>query len=103
LPEAIREYEAALRVKPSLTMQRINLANALSQTPGRLPEAIRQYETALRVAPDFAEGHFFLASALAQIPGRLPDAIRECETALRIDSTLEPAMELLKRLEATRK
>ena len=52
LPEAIAEYQAALRINPDLAEAHINLGNALSQLPGRLPDAIAQYEAALRIRPD---------------------------------------------------
>ena len=52
LPEAIAEYQAAVRIRPDLAAVHYNLANALAQTPGCLPEAIAEYEAGLRTRPD---------------------------------------------------
>jgi len=52
LPEAIAEFEAALRSEPDFAEAHVNLGKALAQTPGRLPEAIAEYEAALRIRPD---------------------------------------------------
>ncbi len=52
LPEAIAEFQAALRSEPDLLEAHVNLANALAQTPGRRADAIREYEAALRLRPD---------------------------------------------------
>jgi tetratricopeptide (TPR) repeat protein len=84
LPEAIAEYQAALRSEPDRPAVHYNLANALAQTPGRLPEAIAEYQAALRSDPDFVEAHVNLGNTLARTPGRLPEAIAEYEAALRI-------------------
>jgi tetratricopeptide (TPR) repeat protein len=84
LPEAIAEYQAALRIEPGHADAHNNLGNALSGIPGRLPEAIAEYQAALRIEPGRAEAHNNLANALARIPGRLPEAIAEYQAALRI-------------------
>ena len=84
LPEAIAEYQAALRIDPGHADAHNNLGNALSGIPGRLPEAIAEYQAALRIHPDHAEPHNNLANALQRIPGRLPEAIAEYQAALRI-------------------
>jgi tetratricopeptide (TPR) repeat protein len=52
LPEAITEFEDALRNEPNFPEAHVNLANALAQTPGRLTDAIAEYEAALRIRPD---------------------------------------------------
>jgi tetratricopeptide (TPR) repeat protein len=52
LPDAIAEYQAALRIEPDFAEAHVNLANTLAQTPGRLSEAIAEYEAALRIRPD---------------------------------------------------
>jgi tetratricopeptide (TPR) repeat protein len=84
LPEAISEYQGALRMKPDYLPARINLAIDLQKLPGRLPEAIAEYEAALRIKPDSALVHNNLGAALAKLPGRLPEAIAQFEAALRI-------------------
>ena len=52
LPEAIAEYQAALRMAPDFAEARVNLGNTLAQSPGRLSEAIAEYEAALKIRPD---------------------------------------------------
>jgi tetratricopeptide (TPR) repeat protein len=84
LPEAIAEYQVALRIEPDFAEAHNNLANALARTPGRLPEAIAEYQAALRIRPGLASVHYNLANALARIPDRLPEAIGEYQAALRI-------------------
>jgi len=84
LPEAIAEYQAALRIKPDYAEPHNNLAIILSRQPGRMPEAIAEARGALRIKPDYPEALVNLASFLTTIPGRLPDAIAEYQAALRI-------------------
>jgi tetratricopeptide (TPR) repeat protein len=62
MPEAIAEYQAALRIAPEFVEARVNLGNTLARMPGRLTEAIAEYEAALRIRPD---------PQLAQIVDRL--------------------------------
>jgi tetratricopeptide (TPR) repeat protein len=85
LPEAIAEYQAALRADPSSAGAHLNLGLAYARTPGRLPEAIAEYRTALRINPGFSEAHLPLANALARLPGHMQEAIAEYGAALRID------------------
>ena len=84
LPEAIAEYQAAVRIEPDFAEAHNNLGNALAQMPGRLPEAIAEYQAALRIRPDLAAVHYNLANTLARMPGRLAEAIAEYQAALRI-------------------
>ena len=83
-PEAIAEYEAALRLKPNYEEAHYNLGIELAKIPGRLPDALSHFEAALRIKPDDAAAHNNLGIALAAIPGRSPDAIAHFEAALRI-------------------
>jgi tetratricopeptide (TPR) repeat protein len=87
-PEAIAEFEAALRIRPEYAEAHNNLANVLEEIPGRLPEAVTHLQAALRGRPGEAAIHSNLGSVLAKIPGRLPDAVGEYEAALRIDPGL---------------
>jgi tetratricopeptide (TPR) repeat protein len=84
LPEAVAEYEAALRLKPDDAQIHTDLGNALAHLPGRLPEAEAEFRTALRLKPALVQTHNDLGVALSQAPGRLPDAIAEFQTALRL-------------------
>jgi len=83
-PEAVAEYQAALRIKPDYAEPHNNLATILSRQPGRMPEAIAEAREALRIKPDYPEALVNLGSFLAPIPGRLPEAIADYQAALRI-------------------
>ena len=54
LPDAIREYQAALRINPAYTEAHFNLGDALPQIPGRSAEAVAEYRAAARPKPDYA-------------------------------------------------
>jgi tetratricopeptide (TPR) repeat protein len=82
VPEAIGQYEQALRIRPDLAEAHYNLGKLLSQV-GRTQEAIGQYEQALRIQPDFVEAHNNLGDALFQL-GRVPEAIGQYEQALQV-------------------
>lgn len=75
IPEALAEFEAAVRLMPDSPDYHVNLGLALAQTPGRLPDAIAEYQTALRIDPDFYAAHLNLGLALTSMPGRGEDAI----------------------------
>ena len=84
LPEAIAEYEKAVRLKPDYALAHGNLGYALSQVPGRMNDAIAQYQEALRLDPGLVEAHNNLGNAWSKTPGRLGDAMAEFEEALRL-------------------
>jgi tetratricopeptide (TPR) repeat protein len=52
IPDAIAEYEAALRFRPDYAEGHYDLGVVLSRLPGRLPEALSHLETSLRLKPD---------------------------------------------------
>lgn len=81
MPEAIAQYEAALRVQPTFADAATNLGNALLHS-GRVPEAISHYEAVLKFKPD-ALAHYNLGNALSQT-GRLREAISQYEEAVRL-------------------
>jgi len=85
LPNAISEYETALRIEPDYALAHYSLATALLKIPGRLDSAIAHYRAALRSEPDYPQAHNNLGNALAQAPDRLPEAIAEYRAALRLD------------------
>jgi tetratricopeptide (TPR) repeat protein len=91
LPEAVAEYQAALRIDPQYAEAHFDLGNALSGLPGRLPEAIDEYRAALRIRADYGEAHNNLGLALANSGGRWPEAIAEYQAALRIHPELAEA------------
>ncbi len=84
-PDAIAEYQAAIRINPNYAEAHFNLGNVLARTPGRLQDAIAEYQAALRIRPEYAKAHYNLGIVLAAIPGRLPEAIAEYQAALRIN------------------
>src|SRR5208283_3199737 len=51
LPDAIAEYQAALRIRPDYAEARTNLGLALVNSGGPLQEAVAEYEAALRINP----------------------------------------------------
>ena len=82
-PEAIAQYETALRFKPGLVDAESGLGNALLHG-GRAAEAIAHFERALQLSPGRPEVHFNLANVLSVL-GRRPEAIRHYEDALRLE------------------
>jgi tetratricopeptide (TPR) repeat protein len=89
LPEAARQYEQALRIKPNYAPAHNNLAILLAQT-GRLGAALRHFEQALRIEPGFFEAQNNWGFALAQV-GRFEEAIPHYEQALRTKPDLAEA------------
>jgi protein O-mannosyl-transferase len=82
VPEAMAEFETAVRLKPDGADVHDNLGIALSSMPGRLQDAIAEYQTALRIDPHFQAAHLNLGLAWSSVPGRLPDAIAEYQKAI---------------------
>jgi tetratricopeptide (TPR) repeat protein len=81
-PEAIRQYEAALRVKRDFVEAHSSYGNVLRQV-GRFPEAIEECRAALRLDPDYARAHNNLANALLDT-GRLDEAVEHYQEAIRL-------------------
>ena len=81
-PEAIVEYEAALKTKPDSAEIRNDLGVALGSL-GRFDEAIAQYRRALQVDPGLSDVHYNEASAL-MAEGKTSEAIAEYEAVVRI-------------------
>jgi protein O-mannosyl-transferase len=84
MPDAMSEYQTALRIYPNYAEARNNLGALLLQS-GRTTEAVAEYQAALRLDPEYPDAHSNLGSALSRIPGRLPEAAVELETAVRLD------------------
>jgi tetratricopeptide (TPR) repeat protein len=84
MPEALSEYQRALRIHPDYADAHNNLGAILLES-GRTTEAVAEYQAAVRLDPDYPDAHSNLGSALSQIPGRLPEATAELETAVRLD------------------
>jgi len=82
VPEAIDQFEQALRIKPDDAETHYNLGIALEQA-GRIEEAIAHYQQASQIRPDFVKAHYNLGMAL-QRTGNIKEAIGHFEQALRI-------------------
>jgi protein O-mannosyl-transferase len=89
LPDAVAEFEAALKIRPDYAEAHYNLANAFAHSD-RLLDAIGEYQAALRFPADHGQRqhetnvHINLGNALARVPDRLPDAMAEFQAAIRL-------------------
>jgi tetratricopeptide (TPR) repeat protein len=92
MDEAIREYRAFLKVKPSSMEARGNLGAALA-AQGLFSEAITEYKAALKLAPSNPGISFNLALAYYKT-GELQQAVREL-SALRALVGEDPRLNLL--------
>ena len=81
LDEAIRQFQAALRLNPDFAPAHNELAATLGQK-GQLDAAIREFQEAIRIEPGYTLVHFNLGNAFLE-KGQLDDAIREYREALR--------------------
>ena len=97
-PEAIRQFQQAVRINPNSAEAHNDLALAL-ESQNKLPEAVEEFEQAVRSEPDFVEAHFNLGIALAQ-QGKVQDARQHFEQALRLRPDLTPARDALAHLPA---
>ncbi len=88
--EAIKQFEAVIRLKPDHGLAHYSLGVALFLS-GRGAEAIDHFEKAIAYEPKnmliVGNSHFFLGEVLTTMPGRLPEAIANLETALKIRPT----------------
>jgi Flp pilus assembly protein TadD len=84
MPEAISEYQRAVRIYPNYAEAHNNLGAILLKSD-RTPEAVAEYQAAVRLDPEYPDAHSNLGAALSQIPGRLTEAVVELETAVRLD------------------
>ncbi|MGA2797680.1 MAG: tetratricopeptide repeat protein [Thermoguttaceae bacterium] len=80
LPEAMEQFERAIRLNPNFADAHSNLAMALDQSKRSL-EAVGHCEEALRLKPIYPKAHHNLGIALAHL-GRLGEAIEHYKKAL---------------------
>ena len=66
LDSAIKDYGAAIAIKPDYAKAHFNLAGAL-QDLGKLDDAVNSYEKALEIEPDYAEAHNNLGSVFKDL------------------------------------
>jgi tetratricopeptide (TPR) repeat protein len=83
-PEAVPEFEAAVRLRPDSAPFHNNLGLALASLPGRGLDAAAEFQAALRLDPQYQAAHLNLGGAYTQMPGRQADAIAEYREALRL-------------------
>jgi tetratricopeptide (TPR) repeat protein len=89
LEEAIKQYEAALRLKPDFAEGHSSLGVLLAEV-GRTEEAMAHYKEALRLNPQFGETRVYLGIALGRV-GRPEEAIGQYQEALRLRPDLVEA------------
>ena len=87
--EAVRHFEAAVRLAPGSAPAHFNYGTALSAAR-RFEEAVAQYERALALRPAYAIAHNNLGTALLQL-GRLQPAMASFREAARVDPRLGDA------------
>jgi Flp pilus assembly protein TadD len=83
LPDAIVEFEAALKINPNWGRAHFNLGLALSKIPNRLPDAIAEYRAELQEHPNYPEVYNNLGVLLQQ-QGDVSAAIVQYKAALQI-------------------
>ncbi|HEX4609934.1 MAG TPA: tetratricopeptide repeat protein [Urbifossiella sp.] len=88
-PEAVEQFEAALRMEPDNVANLGNIAVGLMMT-GRPDEAAGYLERSLRLRPGHAATHFNLGS-VRERQNRLPEALAHYTTAVELDPGLTAA------------
>lgn len=87
IDDAIREWQAALRINPDDVRPHLALA-VFYKEQRRWDDAVREYQATLRISPDHNRVHFDLALIYAK-QDRLNEAVRECQEVLRITPSAE--------------
>jgi protein O-mannosyl-transferase len=81
IEEAIRQYQAALRLNPDFAPAHTELGSTLVRK-GQVDQAIVHFQEALRIEPGYTVVHFNLGNAFLE-KGQTDEAIREYQEALR--------------------
>ena len=89
MEEAVREYRAALALRPADAYAHFNLANVLSGK-NEFAEALVHYVAALQAKPDWAVARFKLGVALTRL-GKAKEALAQFEAAAQLDPSLAEA------------
>jgi protein O-mannosyl-transferase len=82
LPEAVKQYKAALSAEPNYAEAHNNLGGVLLRQ-GRFAEALKHYSAAVRLRPEYLY-YFNLANALVDA-GRPAEAITNYQQAVRLN------------------
>jgi tetratricopeptide (TPR) repeat protein len=101
--DAIRHYEAVLRIDPEEFRALYNLGTILMDVPERQSDAVRHLEAAVNKRPDSVEARVNLGVVLSQLPGRSAEAIGHLAFALDKRPDLVPVRELLAGLRSNEK
>lgn len=88
-PEAISEYQAALKLRPQDGQTLTDLGRALAKL-GRTNEALDVFQQALRCRPVFAITHYEYGQLLVML-GRRHEALDQQRAAVRLDPEFAPA------------
>ena len=94
--DAVREYKAALRLKPDLQNVRFAMGSMLWAL-SRFEEAASELEAELQVNPNHPEAHYVLAD-IRQVEGRKEDAKRHLLEAVRLQPDLVEAHLAIERI-----
>jgi tetratricopeptide (TPR) repeat protein len=104
VPDAIAEFQAALRINPNDAEAHNNLGVAYSSEPGKLADAISEFRAAVRIKPDYVDAQYNLGAALAQTPGHAQEALNHFQVVerLRPDPEVERIIRQLSGKDSTR-
>jgi protein O-mannosyl-transferase len=95
IPEAVREYAEAVRLKPDPEAH--NALGNLLVRQGRVEEAIAHCQEALRLTPNYSEAHYNLGVAWAS-QGHYVEAAAQLREALRLKADYPEARQMLVRV-----
>jgi tetratricopeptide (TPR) repeat protein len=79
---AVKEFQAAIRINPDSVMVHNNLGIMYARQ-GRTEDAVKEFLMEIRINPDFYSAHYNLGVAY-KMEGRLDEAVKEFQTALRL-------------------
>jgi tetratricopeptide (TPR) repeat protein len=82
VPDAIEEYDQALRIDPDSVDAHTDLAIALVES-GMVEDGVRHFQMAMRIEPHWATTHYNLGTALARA-GRSEEAVTQFQAALHL-------------------